>query len=208
MNSTVALSGGADGSVLTPATDGNFEVALGASAATDNYGIRLLEGVPIFNLLCVPGETDVATIRDLQAYCAEKRAFLIVDAPATATPESLSSSGPTGIVIGMPGVAASVAGPSVEANSAYYFPWVRALDPLLNSVALFPPCGFVAGVYAATDATVGVWKAPAGTGRGPLGASGLQFALSDAESAPLDAQAINCLRQFEVYGWSSGVLAR
>ena len=49
-------------------------------------------------------------------------------------------------------------------NSAIFFPWVRAPDPLQqNALADFPPCGFVAGVFARTDSTRGVWKAPAGT---------------------------------------------
>ena len=39
-------------------------------------------------------------------------------------------------------------------NSAFYFPWVNAPDPLQQGrLRPFPPCGFVAGIYAATDAT-------------------------------------------------------
>ena len=49
-------------------------------------------------------------------------------------------------------------------NSALYFPWVRAPDPLQREprCATFAPCGAVAGIYARTDAQRGVWKAPAG----------------------------------------------
>ena len=42
-------------------------------------GVHLLDTVPIFNLLCVPGETNATVIGNLQAYCQSERAFYIVD---------------------------------------------------------------------------------------------------------------------------------
>ena len=176
--------------------DGNFEIALGSDpAATGNhYGIHLLDRVDIFNLLCVPGETDATTIQNLQAYCAGKRAFCIVDSPQTATTSALASSGPVGSNSG------SLTGKNSN-FSAYYYPWVQAPDPLFgNRLRLFPPSGFVAGIYAATDTSRGVWKAPAGIDASLTGVSGLQFVLTDAENGVLNVQAINCLRQFKVYG--------
>src|SRR5262249_34035694 len=96
-------------------------------------------------------------------------------------------------------------------NAAYYYPWVQAPDPLAkNKPRLFPPSGFVAGVYAATDASRGVWKAPAGIDAGLAGVSGLQYVLTNAENGLLNVQAINCLRQFKVYGdvvWGARTLA-
>ena len=77
-----------------------------------------------------------------------------------------------------------------------------APDPLFgNRPTLFPPCGFVAGLYAATDASRGVWKAPAGIDAALSGVSGLQVT-SDrcSKTATLNPQAVNCLRQFKVYG--------
>jgi phage tail sheath protein FI len=65
---------------------------------------------------------------------------------------------------------------------------------------LFPPCGFVAGIYASTDASRGVWKAAAGINAGLSGVSGLQYVLTDAENGLINPQAVNCLRQFRVYG--------
>lgn len=71
-------------------------------------------------------------------------------------------------------------------NSAYYFPWVQAPDPLIGSrIRNFPPCGFVAGIYAATDANRGVWKAPAGIDASLTGASGLQYALTNQQNSSL-----------------------
>jgi uncharacterized protein len=48
--------------------------------------------------------------------------------------------------------------------AAFYYPWVRVVDPLRSSSAItldIPPCGHVAGQYARTDFEVGVHKAPA-----------------------------------------------
>lgn len=197
----IAFTGGADGTVLAPATDGNFEIAM---TSNSNAGFNLLDRVDIFNLLCVPGETDAPTISTLQAYCALKRAFMIVDSPQLATISNLIQSGPVGSTAG------SITGEH-SSNSAFYFPWILAPDPLVgNRPALFPPCGFVAGIYAATDSARGVWKAPAGINASLTGNSGLQYVLTDIENGSLNTQAINCLRQFKVYGdivWGARTLA-
>jgi phage tail sheath protein FI len=181
----VAFTGGADGTVLIP-NDGNFEIALAAS-------INLLDSVA-FNILCVPGETTASTISTLESYCFLQRAFMIVDSPQNTTVSNLMTSGPVGST---PGSITEQYG----SNAAYYFPWVQAPDPLVgNRPALFPPCGFIAGIYAATDSSRGVWKAPAGINAGLTGNSGLQFVLTDDQNGTLNPQAVNCLRQFKVYG--------
>jgi len=202
--SPVAFSGGADGTVLTP-TDQNFELAL-LSISNQSAGINLLDRVDIFNLLCVPGETDAATISTLQKYCSTKRAFFIVDSPHLATISGLMQTGP----VGTPPNSGSITG-EYASNSAYYFPWIQAPDPLVgNRPTLFPPCGFVAGIIAATDAGRGVWKAPAGINAGFTGNTGLQYVLTDEENGTLNTQAVNCSRQFKVYGdvvWGSRTLA-
>jgi hypothetical protein len=199
----VPFTGGADGSVLNP-MDGNFEAAL-LPTANPNGGVNLLDRVDIFNLLCVPGETDAPTIANLQAYCVKKRAFMIVDSPQYTTIASMIQSGPVGSTTG------SIIDQSVAGNSAFYFPWVQAPDPLAgNRSRLFPPCGFVAGIYAATDGARGVWKAPAGIEAAFIGNSGLQFVMTDLENGGLNPQAANCLREFKVYGdvvWGARTLA-
>jgi phage tail sheath protein FI len=190
----VALAGGADGEVLVPGGNGDFERALGAGTSV-GLGLHLLDPVRSVSLLCVPGETDGAMVRQLQAYCAGRRAFLLVDCPPTATLAGLGASGPVGT-----GQSPTVIGPDA-ANAAYYFPWVLAPDPLANQApASFPPSGFVAGIYASTDSNLGVWKAPAGAGALLQGIVGLQQNATDQESAQLSSLAINCLRSLEVYG--------
>lgn len=193
------LGGGSDGTVLNPSTSstaGNFETALNIGGS--GSGVPLLSEV-FFNLLCVPGECEVSTITSLQGFCAnaENRAFYIVDPPQTATYSALNTNGPMGLGT-TPG---PITGAPNAANSAYYFPWISAPDPLAGSrPALFPPCGFVAGIYSATDASRGVWKAPAGIDTSLTGINGLQYSLTDQQNGDLNHQAINCLRNFPVYG--------
>ena len=181
-----ALTGGVDGTVLVPGA-GDFHTALNADGSGTG-GVHFLDTVPIFNLLCVPGETSSTVISDLQGYCHSQRAFYIVD-PASG--DNFTSV--QGSLSGITGVNAI--------NSALYFPWVNAPDPLqqgrLNS---FPPCGFVAGIYAATDASRGVWKAPAGIDASLTGEAGPTVLLTDLQNGTLNVQAINCIRHFPVYG--------
>jgi phage tail sheath protein FI len=191
-NGAVQLQGGADGTVLSP-NDGNFEIAV-------VNALPLLEPLPIFNLLCVPGENDASTIQNLQQYCNQHRAFYLVDCPKNVTTSYLAENGPAGTTSGSLNANSGLAG-QFSINSAYYYPWVYAADPLAgNRPTLFPPSGFVAGVYAATDASRNVWKAPAGIDASLSGTTGLQTVLSDAQNGLLNPQGINCLRQFKVYG--------
>jgi phage tail sheath protein FI len=190
------LQGGYDGAVLDPTLDGAegglFMTALNAGGAAT--GVHLLDVVGEFNLLCVPGECECATVQSLQAYCYNRRAFYIVDSPPAVKLATLLSSGPLGSDDGSLTQQYSM-------NSAYYYPWVQAPDPLIGGrQRAFPPCGFVAGIYAATDATRGVWKAPAGIDAGLTGESGLQTTLTDLQNGTLNTQAVNCLRTFKVYG--------
>lgn len=53
--------------------------------------------------------------------------------------------------------------------AALYWPWIRVADPLANGRPLLvPPLGHVAGIYARTDTTRNVGKAPGGTVDGAL----------------------------------------
>ncbi|MGB8519642.1 MAG: phage tail sheath C-terminal domain-containing protein [Candidatus Tumulicola sp.] len=198
-----ALTTGFDGTVLVP-NDGNFETAL--LPPSNVGGVNLLNSVDIFNLLCVPGENTASAVTGLQTYCFNSRAFLIVDAPQVASHANLQSfDAPAGMPFPTTVIGADAA------SSAYYFPWVLAPDPLFgNRPALFPPCGFIAGMYAATDASRGVWKAPAGIDASLSGEQGLQYSLNDAQNGDLNPVAINCLRHFKAYGdviWGARTLA-
>ncbi|MGH2541502.1 MAG: phage tail sheath family protein [Ardenticatenaceae bacterium] len=87
---------------------------------------------------------------------------------------------------------------------AIYLPWVKTLDPTGQSPEpiLVPPSGFVAGLYAKTDARRGVWKAPAGTTVSLGGSVGLAVNFTDVQQGNLNPRNINAIRQFA----SSGIV--
>src|SRR5215831_9088791 len=164
-------------------------------------GLWLLDHAESFNILCIPPlarSTDVgrATWDAAVAYAARRRAMVIVDPPAawTAAP---TASDITALLGASP-------------NAALYYPRLQAADPLRgNQVASFAPCGAVAGIYARTDASRGVWKAPAGAQANVLGVQGLSAALSDAQLSALNAMGVNGLRALAgaVVLWGARTLA-
>jgi len=186
------LAGGLPGTPLTPDT-ANFENTLLPTTNPPTGGVYLLDQVDLFNLLCVPGETTPAILSDLDQYCQGRRAFLIADSDPSINPFTKAAttySSGLGAVI-----------PGVNNNAAIYFPWIYAPDPLKqNASAAFPPCGFVAGMYATTDANRGVWKAPAGTETALTGATGVTVPLNDTQNGVLNPVGLNCIRNFSVYG--------
>jgi phage tail sheath protein FI len=172
-------------------------------------GIYGLNRVDLFNLLCIPPRirdlntepptytaTSAAVYRAALAFCVERRAMLIVDPdPAWAgSPGSAVSNAINGRD------ALMLTGPAA-CNAALYFPCVREVDPLRDGRAeTFVPSGIVAGVIARSDATHGVWKAPAGLATSLNGVQDLQVDLNDLENGQLNPLGINCLRSFAATG--------
>ena len=78
--------------------------------------------------------------------------------------------------------------------AALYWPWIKVSDPASGNNILVPPCGHMAGVWARSDATRGVHKAPANEVVG--GVIGLEFAITKGEHDLLNPEGINCLRSF------------
>ncbi len=73
----------------------------------------------------------------------------------------------------------------------------------------FVPCGAVAGVFARTDTSRGVWKAPAGLDATLVSVPQLSVPLNDAENGELNPLGINCLRAMPAAGrivWGSRTL--
>jgi phage tail sheath protein FI len=177
----------------TPGADGSRGGAVdlvGSPAA--KTGIYALLDVDLFNLLMIP-ETfemtagqEAAVIPAATALCEARRAFYIVDAPSNRTLANI-------------GAWANAA--SQSRNAATYFPPVRIVDPLdgLRPKAM-APSGTLAGVYARTDATRGVWKAPAGTDATLNGVLDLSLPVNDLENGQINPLGVNVLRNFPAYG--------
>jgi len=87
---------------------------------------------------------------------------------------------------------------------AFYFPWIEVADPLgaAGARVTVPPSGHVAGIYARSDATRGVHKAPAN--EVVVGALGTRYPVSKILQGSLNPLGVNCIRGFEgtvkVYG--------
>ena len=188
------LVGGEDGDALLPNTP-EFDRKL--DPPTGPGGLSLLDRID-FDLLCVPGETNATAVAKIQQYCRDKRAFAIVDSVEN-TQLAAIQSGPDPALTGAEAV-----------NSALYFPWVKCSDPLQeNRPRNFPPSGFVAGIYARTDGSRGVWKAPAGSEAAIIGATGVALPLTDGEARILNSRGINCIRTLAGSGtvvWASRTL--
>ena len=145
----------------------------------------------VFNILCLPGvaslESGATTVlEDAVKFCTDRRAFCIIDVPAGIGADEL-----------LAWVDANV---PQSRNAAVYFPRVEVSDPLNeNRPREMGPSGTLAGVYARTDATRGVWKAPAGTDARLNGVT-LVETLTDLENGGLNPFGINVLRTFPVFG--------
>ncbi len=149
---------------------------------------------PRFNILCLPGLTsdDQVQIGDALSYCADERAFLVVDSPAAgfaAIPPNLGSL------------------PALGEHGAIYYPRVQVTEsvPGGSRTLNLPPCGAVAGVMARIDTSRGIWKAPAGLEAGIVGITGLANPIGappvdDDLSGQLNPHGVNVLRNFPAAG--------
>jgi phage tail sheath protein FI len=188
---------GSDGTGLSGTSD-----LIGDQA--DFSGIYALQKVDLFNLLCIPDATRASkgdpSVLDSNvdpgaiwsaaiALCDLRRAFLLIDPP----PNVNNVSGAMDWKSTNLGV--------VNANGAAFFPRLRLPDPLNQyQLRTFAPCGVVAGVYATTDGSRGVWKAPAGTTAVLNGVQSMVYKLNDMENGVLNPLGLNCFRNFPVYG--------
>jgi uncharacterized protein len=171
----------------------------------DKTGLYALEKADLFNLLCIPPDDrqkDLpiaeysAVYQEAMEYCRDRRAMLIVDPPlawgknkAKAAEEARKGLDSLKLK-GLP-----------SRNACLYFPRIEQADPKReNRTDIFAASGTIAGVMAMTDATRGVWKAPAGLDAALNGVQGLQVNLTDDENGALNPLGINCLRTFPVFG--------
>jgi uncharacterized protein len=198
---------GSDGVGTTTANQAAAEIDGTSSTGT---GLFALAKADIFNLLCIPPLTTAASASELPTtvadvpmatwtsaanICKERRAMLLIDAPA-------------GWTVGHATAAAGIGSFSAVERSyaAMYFPRLQLSDPLQDgNVDDFAPCGAVAGVISRTDAERGVWKAPAGLDaslRGVIGTTinATPASLTDEENGDLNPLGLNSIRTFPNIG--------
>ena len=121
--------------------------------------------------------------------------FALLDPPLTPQGDNLDTSGIVGWRARFD-----------TAFAALYYPWLRVRDPLAPGAAqgrLVPPSGHLAGIYAATDLSVGVFRPPAN--RALAFVDDVAAIVDDALQGAMNPRGINVIRAFpgrgvRVYG--------
>ncbi len=96
---------------------------------------------------------------------------------------------------------------AVASSAAVYFPWITVYDPVAAAPNQVPPSGHLAGIYAHTDATRGVFKAPANVV--VTGALDVATKITQAQQDGLNPEGINIIRSFSgaVTVWGARTMA-
>jgi uncharacterized protein len=196
---TYASQQNADGLIPT-----GFDVA---GNSTDRIGIYALDEMQIVNLILVPdmpamSQSDYLTAATATLnYAIQRKAFAVLDMPntvqsvsqavswATSTPATFG----TGIV-----------------SAATYFPQLQVPNPFSSQPFQMGGSGTLAGIYALTDQSRGVWKAPAGITASLAGVLQLTYVMNDQENGQINPLGINALRTFPIYeniSWGARTLA-
>jgi uncharacterized protein len=156
-------------------------------------GLHALDEVDLFNLLLLPADRELDDDARQQLwgpssiYAQSRRAFLLIDAPDTWT----DGEGRPSVVQNTDEVR-TLRSTVVNDHSGIFYPKILYNDAgLVRSIG---SSGAIAGVMARTDATRGVWKAPAGTEADIRGIVGLQAKLTDLENGVLNKLGVNCAR--------------
>ncbi|MYS85056.1 phage tail sheath subtilisin-like domain-containing protein [Embleya scabrispora] len=143
--------------------------------------LKLLRPIDEISLVLAPGCTDIGAQRAIVEHCESLYdRFAILD------------SAPGIDVVTVKAQRAQLTGALDKGFAALYYPWIQLRDPAKVAVVLQPPSGHIAGIYAHTDATRGVHKAPANVGI--AGALGLERRLGDADQGLLNPDGVNALR--------------
>jgi phage tail sheath protein FI len=187
----------------------------------DRQGLQVLEQVDEVAIVVCPGYTDVASYEAILSHCerlADRVAILDCAANVTnidqltkvgtAAPARKGDGGAQGDAGATPGDAGLR--PRISDYGTTYFPWITVRDPLSAAGDLVDVAasGHMAGIWARSDATRGVHKAPANE---PIrGAVNLTYRLTAAEQGELNLAGVNCFRFFEREGirvWGARTLA-
>jgi len=192
---TIELTGGHDGDVSKALSFSSFGTAMACLHRTTDI-----------NILSAPGVTDVLPTRSLVAFAEDRRdLFVVLDGPGDQQNAGATSS--------LAQVKTHRAALPDSDYAALYWPWIQVPDPyttVTSATRFAPPSGFVCGLYARTDNSRGVWKAPAGLDANVDGAVGLSVRVSDADQDSLNPVGINVIRQFNAAGivvWGARTLA-
>lgn len=157
-------------------------------------GLWALADIPEVSIVVAPGVTENAEVQEIITHCSNmQNRVCILDMPA--------------------GVNKVTALKEYRMNftssfAAMYHPWIQVFDPLLGKSVYMPPSGAMAGVYAHTDNTRGVFKAPAN--EVIRNCTGLETLFGKPEQDMLNPLGINLIRNIPGLGirvWGARTLS-
>jgi Bacteriophage tail sheath protein len=181
---------------------GCYVVRIAAAGDLAN-ALRAFAAIDEITIVAAPGLTGATNYAALTAHCADPN---LQDRVAILDPIESSAAFDTGNFASLQNTPTDTPGGVRPANStfaAFYFPWIQVFDPstaLIQSkqtppgegLIFVPPSGHIAGIYARSDASRGVHKAPAN--EVVLGATGLRYALTKADQDNVNDNGVNLIR--------------
>jgi len=189
--------------LLAAPTTGDFQGEI-----LERTGIEGLEAIDDVTMVIVPDlmtvmpgqKLDLATVKSVQtmiiAHCERLGdRVAILDAPPNLSPQAVKK------------WRMDIAGYD-SSYATLYYPWIEVNDPTTNRPMLVPPSGHMAGVWARSDNTRGVHKAPAN--EVVRGATGLAYNVTKGEQDTLNPIGVNCVRAFPGMGirvWGARTLS-
>ncbi len=178
---TISLANGSNGSVSSLSPADFIGVDNGAGQRT---GIQAFLDNDVVSIMAVPGLTDPNVQLSLVAHCENLGSrFAVLDMPRDAkkVQDILTHRD------------------IFDTNyAAFYHPWLEVFDPLDKKNIAIPPSGSVLGIYARSDNTRGVHKAPANeTVRACVG---LDCQFNKGEQDILNPKGVNLIRAFPGQG--------
>ncbi|MDN3354877.1 phage tail sheath subtilisin-like domain-containing protein [Actinomadura sp. DC4] len=138
------------------------------------------EAIDEIAIVAIPGAVTQTQQAALVAHCARMRDRVAV------------LDGASSDKLAVPGTIAPAPRSEDAGYAALYYPWIQVFDPVTQAPAAVPPAGHVAGIYARTDATRGVFKAPAN--EAIRGALDVTLRVSTAQQDGLNPEGVNVLR--------------
>lgn len=178
---TVEFAGGSNGSV----SDISAADFIGAdNGAGKRTGIQSFLDNDVVSIMAVPGITDPNVQLTLVAHCENLGSrFAVLDVPKNARKVDE-------IIAHRDIFSSSYAG--------LYHPWLQVFDPLDKKNIAIPPSGSIMGIFARSDNTRGVHKAPAN--EVVRACVGLDCQFNKGEQDILNPKGVNLIRSFPGQG--------
>ena len=178
---SISFSGGSNGSVANISAADFIGTDNGAGKRT---GIQSFLDNDVVSIMAVPGVTDPNVQLMLVAHCENLASrFAVLDIPRDSKK-----------------VADVIAHRDIfDSNyAALYHPWLTIFDPLDKKNIAIPPSGSMLGIYARSDNTRGVHKAPAN--EVVRACVGLDCQFNKGEQDILNPKGVNLIRSFPGQG--------